>query len=169
MEERRVAAIPHVNVVGVTGPKEYGIMLTDQRSIFVLLKKQSATGYLLGGAVGWALASSMAEDRHVDFDNTAPETLATVPDSIIVPHNAIHFIRFKKSMGIYQLQIKYRDSRSKKKSLNAYVAPTAEYFKKKKAEGVKRKEAHKQYFTNVENAYRKALPLTVAVKTKWSE
>lgn len=169
MEERRVAAIPHVNISGAMGVREYGIMLTDQRTIFALLKEVKMTGAILGGAIGHALATSMAKERHVDLENTSPEQLAAKPDSIIVPHDSVDSIRFKKSVGTYYVQIKYKDFRGKKKKLNVAIVPTSEYLKKRKEEGVKRKEVLEQYSANVENAYRKALPLTVALNTRWSE
>lgn len=164
MEEKKIGAIPHVNVATAFGPKEYGLLVTEERTIFAILKETSKLGWAIGGTL---LSDAMGEDRHVNLEDTSADNLACYSGSICVPHNSLEQIQFKKTLGAHRMLMKYRNEKGKKKALDVFLVPAPEYFEKMKTTGVKPKEAREQYARNVQEVYRRALPLTVSTNAKW--
>jgi hypothetical protein len=168
MEEKKIGAIPHVNVVTPFGPKECGVLVTEERTIFALLREpRTAAGWVVAGAIGSAVANAVAKERCVDLGNTPPETLACYSGNICVPHNSLENLKFKKGVAANYMFMTYRNEKGKKKKLEVALVPTPEYIKRMKVSGVKPKEAKKQYAKSVEEVYRNALPLSVSTGTEW--
>lgn len=169
MDERKVGLIPYLVVPGAMGMKEYGVLLTDRQTIFVLEKKSSAgMGYAIGGVIGAAIANAASTRRAVDYENTPPEMLASDPKNIAVPHEAVNTLRLKRSFGgSYGLQLEYTDPAGKRRKVQALVSPPPELVKQQRAAGVKAKDATAAYAGKVREAFLAALPPTVAARTEW--
>lgn len=170
MGEEKVGLIPRVVVVGSWATNEYGVLITNERSIFVLEKTtKTGTGYVIGGVVGAAIAHSMADGRkRIDYNNRGIESLASSEESISIPHGKIKRMRLKKGFSVYNLLLEYSGAGGKAQKMKAQVAPPPEYIQKRKTEGVKSKVALQEYIQKVQRAYQRALPLGVQQRVEWA-
>lgn len=169
MHERKVALIPRVVVSGAMGPKEYGLVLTDRRAIFVLESASKAgLGAALGGAIGAAIAQGVAEKRFVDYDRADPDELAGEPKNLVVPYEALEEVRLKHSLGAAKLHLAFFTSEGKRKKVEGVLVPPDEWTRSKKAAGVKPKVAAAEYARTAQVALQSALPPAVAAKAEWS-
>lgn len=168
MPERKIAVIPHVVVAGALGPKEYGVLLTDERSIFVLENASKAgLGAVLGGAVGAAVAGGLATRKYVDYEHDDPERLASDPDNIAVPHGAIQSLQLKRTLASHVLRLEYVRPDGKSKKIAAQIVPTQDLIRQGKATGIRPKEVSADYARRVQEAFRQALPPNVAAGAEW--
>jgi len=168
VEERRVGLIPYLVVQGAMGPKEYGVLLTDRQTIFVLEKRSKAMmGGVLGGAIGAAIAHAATSRRSFDYENTPPDVLAADPKNVAIPHGAMSSLQLKRTFGSYALKIEYTNVDGKQKKLQAIVSPPPSLVKSRKAQGVNRKQASAEYANQVREAFQAAMPPTVAARAEW--
>ncbi|MCU0859244.1 MAG: hypothetical protein MUE55_01470 [Thermoplasmata archaeon] len=168
MGERKVAIIPLLVVAGALGPRQYGLLLTDQRSIFVLSSDSKAmVGGIVGGAIGAAIVEAMTEKRPVDYYNCDPVELALDKKNLCIPHSSISGIRLKKGMTGYHLKVEYADDEGKTRKLDATLAMPPELAEQRKAQGVKAKEALAEYVGSARRALEMALPAGVASTAVW--
>ncbi len=163
MTERKVAVVPHVVVSGALGPREYGILLTDERTIFVLESASKAgLGAVLGGVVGAAVAGGLATRTYVDYEHEDPERLASQEDNIAVPHRALQSLQIKKTLGSHVLRMEYVRPDGKAKKIAAQIVPTQDLFRQGRSTGLKPKEVSADYARKVQEAFRQALPPNMA-------
>lgn len=168
MVERKIAVVPHVVVTGALGPKEYGILLTDERAIFVLESaSKTGLGAALGGAVGAAIAGGLATRKYVDYGQEDPERLANDPDNIVVPHSSIQSLQLKKTLGSHVLRLEYVRADGKSKKIAAQVVPSVDLFRRGKQTGIRPKEVSADYARRVQEAFRQALPQNVLATAEW--
>lgn len=165
--ERKVALIPKVIMKGAMGPKEYGLILTDRRTIFVL-EKASKTALL--GVLGDALLS---DKKQVDYESEDLEKLAADSKSVVVPHADVESIELKSGFSsytmskMYTLLLEYKDAEGKRRSVKAFLTPPAGLVDGKKSEGQSKKAVLEEYAKSARKAFEIALPPTVAQKGKW--
>lgn len=108
MEERKIGLIPHAVVQGALGPKNYGILLTNERSIFVLEDSSKAMlGGIIGGAIGAMVAELAKSRREIDYLHEPIEMLASMKGSISIPHASLSSIFIKGRFSMYSLRIDY--------------------------------------------------------------
>lgn len=170
MEERKIGLAPRVMAQGAMGPKEYAVLVTDKRSIFVLeLKSKAGIGGVLGGAIGALIASAADSRRILDYENENPEMLASEKGSIAIPHDSLEHVRFKSGTLGNSMHIKYRTEAGKTKKLEVSLVPPSDYIRERKDTGVKGKAAMQEYVNEVQSLFRRALPLTAAAKVEWVE
>lgn len=168
MEEAKVAHIPRIIVSGATGLRDYGLLVTDRRSIFVLeTSGKELIGGVLGGAVGAAIARAASSKTSVDYDYASPGALAMMPKSVVVPHESIRRIALRRKFGAHRLRIDYVREDGKEKKFEAIVRPPERQLKESKARGVKPKQTIAEYADNVKRAYQQALPPAAAAKAEW--
>ncbi len=162
-----MALIPKVIMKGAMGPKEYGVLLTDQRAIFVLEKASTA---LVLGVLGDALLS---DKKEVDYRNESLDALAADEKNVVVRYGSIQKLHLKKGFSSYTMStaftllIDYTDQASKSKSVKAFLQPPMELVQQKKADGVKLKAVTEEYAKSARNALEKALPLSALQKGEW--
>ncbi|UCE90940.1 MAG: hypothetical protein JSV90_05805 [Methanobacteriota archaeon] len=167
MEERKIAVIPKVLLAGALGPKEYGILLTSERTIFVLKSSSKAgIGAVVGGAIGAAIADAVSKKKDHDYGNCDPAALAANDKNICVPHSSVTGVELKKRMSGYTIRMDYADDGGKKKLAGQLMLPD-ELRAKRKAEGVKAKVAMEDYAKMTQQAFELALPPTVAQNAEW--
>ena len=137
------------------GPKSYGLVITDGRSIFVLQSTSKAVlGGAIGGAVGAAIGQALSKDRGVNIEQSALGELADDPRNPVVPHTAIRRLRIRKSWGTYRLVIHYLQPGGKQRKISAELAVS---FQGAKQLGISVREFAERRGSEVRAAYKRAL------------
>jgi hypothetical protein len=168
VEETKIALVPRVVLTGAMGPRDYGLLLTDRRSIFVLeTNPKVLLGAVLGGAIGAAVAQSVSSRASVDYHGATPDDLAGRSKSIVVPHDSILRLAFRRKLGGHRLRIEYRREDGKSKTLDSVVVPPAEHLRGSKARGTRPKDATAAYADRVRVAFTRALPPAAAARAEW--
>lgn len=168
MEERRVAVIPRVLVQGALGPKEYGILLTSERSIFVLEKSSKAgVGAIVGGAIGAAIADAVSTKKSSDYGNCDLSALAADDKNICVQHSSVTGLEMKKKISGYTMKLQYADQGGKDRKLTGMLMMPDELTAKRKTEGVKAKVAMEEYAKMARQAFELAMPPSVIQNAEW--
>jgi len=165
--ETRIALIPRVMMKGAMGPKDYGLLITDRRSIFVLEKASKAA---LLGALGDALLS---DKKTFDYASEDIEKLALDEHNTVVPHEDIQKLHLKKGFSsytmsnAYTLLVDYTDTAGRSRSVKAFLTPTNEFLALKKNEGVDKKTAIEEYAQSARKAFEQALGVSAAGRAEW--
>ncbi len=163
MEERRIALIPRVVVSGAMGPKDYALLLTTSRSIFVLENASKAgIGAVLGGAVGAAVAEAISERKCTDYSRADPSALAADEANTCIPHSSVRALRLKKNWTGYNIRYEYEDASGKKRKVVGMLALPDELATRKRAEGMKPQAALEEYAKMARQAVELAMPPGVA-------
>ncbi|MEM2838552.1 MAG: hypothetical protein QXE18_00445 [Thermoplasmata archaeon] len=166
MSEKKLGLIPRVVVQGALGPKDYGILCTNERFIFIRESTSLATlGYFIGGIIGSAIADSAKSRKEVDYFNEPIEVLSTSKDAMTVSYSSILSIQVRRRFSEYNLNIDYYDSNRRKK-IRAIITPPDQFVTQKKTEGVRLKDIRRAYAEDVWKAFEKVLPLGVAQKVE---
>lgn len=169
MGEKKVGVVPKVVIAGALGPKEYGLLLTDQRMIFVLEKaSKMGVGAVLGGVIGAAIAEAATDRREYVYADADPSVLAQDEKNLVVTHSSIQKIRIKKNLGgAYQMIIEYANEDGKSKKLGGFLNPPGDLLDKRKAEGVKSKIVIEEYARRAQEALKLALPPSTVMNSEW--
>lgn len=150
------------------GPKQYGLLLTDQRSIFVLESSSKAVvGGIVGGAIGVAIAEAMSDRHAVDYYSCDPKQLALDKKNLCIPHPSVSRIRLKKGITGYHLKVEFADDGGKIRKIDATLTMPQELANQRKAQGVKTKDAMAEYAASARHALETALPAGVASIAEW--
>jgi hypothetical protein len=166
--ESKVAVVPGLKVTRSISVRTYVLLLTDQRSIFILQKESKAgLGAVLGGAVGAYIAEAMASVRQIDPDNLDPELLAGDVKNISVPHASLQHVKLRKLGRSYKLVLKYDRPGRVSGKLSAQVIPPRAYMRRKKAEGIGGGAARHEFALKVRRAFERALPPSIAHRMEW--
>jgi len=165
--EKKVALIPKVIMKGAMGPKQYGVLLTDQRAIFVLEKASKAA---VLGALGDAL---LGDKKEIDYKNENLDGLAADDKNVVVPYSGIQKLHLKKGFSsytmsnAYTLLVDFMDPTNKPRSIKAFLQPPEDLVQKKKAEGVDRKAVTEEYARNARKAFEQAMPPVASQRGEW--
>jgi hypothetical protein len=149
------------------GPKDYGVLLTDQRAIFVLEKVSRAA---VLGSLGDMLLN---DDRQVDYQNENLDQLAADTKNVVVPYVGIQKLHLKKGFSSYTMSnaftllIDYTDNANKSRSVKAFLVPPDDLIAKRKSEGVDRKAATEEYARNARKAIEQAMPPGALQRGEW--
>ena len=169
--EKKVGLIPRIIVPGGLGPKEYAVLITDKRSIFILeVSSKAGVAGVLGGAIGAAVAQAATTKRTFDYEQSDPDVLATDPKNFVVPHESLERIELKKAMlgPVYRLNLEYRVQDGKGKRVKSQLVPPSQLIRQKKQEGVGRGVLYLDYAKKVQELYQRALPSTAtAAFAEW--
>src|SRR5207249_9414749 len=115
--EPKLGVIPRVVKYGFGGIREYSILLTDRRFIFVLasLNRMFLVAAAIGGAIGAAVAGPASRDAssksrsYIFNDDT--ETLASLPNGLVIRYDGVRRLLLKKYPAAYERVIAYGMSR----------------------------------------------------------
>src|SRR5437879_12927981 len=95
--ERRLALIHRVIVPDQEHPKEYAILVTDRRSIFIRQKKTRGNFWLRREmSYGTALITDVVPKTLDDYEQTSMESLTADSANLTVLHDAIISLALKK-------------------------------------------------------------------------
>lgn len=171
MGENKIGLVPKVIAPGAMGPKEYGLLLTDQRSILVFHKKTNAVlGGAVGGVIGVLVADALTKERTVDYMNTSPEELARDDKNIVIPHGSLKAVRMKRHLGGgYSLRMEYSTPEGKERKVSLTLMVPEELAEQKRAQGIKAKAMADDYAQKVQDALKRALPAGAQQYAEWME
>ena len=180
--ERKVALVHRVIVPDKDYPKEYAILLTDRRSIFILQRK-TRSSFVLRGEMryGTALVTDVQPKTLEDYENASLESLLVEASNIAVPHDAVISLLMTKGepnfrlqdlfiwltmrrqghkFHVYDFEMDYRDSANQETKLRFYMVPLGVYFKSRR-ETQTRESILRDYAVDALQIFREVLPTTV--------
>ncbi len=153
---------------GWQGEQEGALLLTNQRSIFVVEKASSRNlGFLVGGWVGAVIAEAGAKKRKFDYGRIEPQSFAADPNNLVVPHGALQ--RLEASGGLDELKILLDcvGPAGKSRRLKLTIAPPQEMFSERRFQGANRAAAVSEFGRGIMESYRRAMPPGVFQRTAW--
>ncbi len=170
LDETVAGLIPRIILQRLLGPKDYALLVTDRRSIFVHeVVSETGIGRVSGGVVGAAVVQAPTSGRKFAFERPDPDVLATDPKNFVIPHEWLERIEMKKSiMGpLYRFNIEYMTKFGRVKKVKGRLVP-AEMSRRRKQEGTERMMLYHDYARKFQEVYDRALPATAsAAITEW--
>ncbi len=151
MLESRLALIHRVLVQDKDYPKEYAILVTDSRSIFIRQEKTRSSYWLRGEMkFGTALMTDVIPKTLEDYEQTSLESLTTDAANLTVPHETVTSLVMRKEepefrareffvwltmrrqghrFQVYHFEMNYRRSPNSETMIRFYMVPLGAYFK----------------------------------------
>ena len=179
--ERRLALIHRVIVPDEEYPKEYSILVTDQRSIFIRQEKTRSSFVLRQEMrIGTALVTDVIPKALEDYEETSLQTL-TADSRMTVPHDAVtslvmkadkfeyrkrdFFVRIvmkrqKEIFQVYNFEMNYWQSPDRKVAIRFYAVPLGMYFKPRRQTQT-RETVLREYATDSLEIFQKVLPTKI--------
>ena len=180
--ERRLALIHRVIVPDQEHPKEYAILVTDRRSIFIRQKKTRGNFSLRREiSYGTALITDVVPKTLEDYEQTGVESLTADSTNIMVPHEAVISLAMKKEeqkprkydffvrltmrmqqeeFQVYDFEMNYRESRNSETMIKFYMVPLGAYFKPRRQTQA-RETILREYATDALEIFQKVLPAKI--------
>src|SRR6266705_4202769 len=176
--ERRLALIHRVIVPDEEYPKEYAILVTDQRSIFIRQEKTRSSFVLRQEMrIGTALVTDVIPKSLEDYEETSLQTLAADSRNLIVPHDAVtslvmkadkfeyrkrdFFVRIvmKRQKEIFQVY-NFEMSPDLNLSIKFYAVRSGVYFENRRQTQT-RETILREYAADTLKIFREVLPTTI--------
>ncbi len=176
--ERRLALIHRVIVPDEEYPKEYSILVTDQRSIFIRQEKTRSSFVLRQEMrIGTALVTDVIPKTLEDCEETSLQTLTADSRNLTVPHDAVtslvmkadkfeyrkrdFFVRIvmKRQKEIFQVY-NFEMSPDLKLSIKFYAVPSGVYFKHRRQTQT-RETILREYAADTLKIFREVLPTRI--------
>jgi len=177
--ERKVALVHRVIVPDMGYPKEYAILLTDHRSIFIHQKK-TRSSFVLRGEMryGTALVTDVEPKTLEDYNQTSLEWLAADASNIAIPHDAVISLVMTKGepkfrlrdffvwltmrrqghkFHVYDFQMNYRNGANQETKIRFYMVPLGVYFKPRRQTQT-RETILSEYAMDALQIFQKVLP-----------
>ena len=149
--ERKVALVHRVIMPDKDYPKEYALLITDRRSIFIRQEK-TRSSFVLRGEMryGTAMVTDVQPKTLEDYEQTSLESLAADGSNIAVPHKAVISLVMTKGepnfrlkdlfiwltmrrqghkFHVYDFEMNYRDNANLETGIRFYMVPLGVYFK----------------------------------------
>ena len=180
--ERRLALIHRVIVPDQEHPKEYAILVTDRRSIFIRQKKTRGNFWLRREiSYGTALITDVVPKTLEDYEQTSVESLTADSTNIMVPHEAVISLAVKKEeqkprkydffvrltmrmqreeFQVYDFEMNYRESPNSETMIKFYMVPLGAYFKPRRQTQT-RETILREYATDALEIFQKILPAKI--------
>ncbi|HEV2390042.1 MAG TPA: hypothetical protein VGS04_04880 [Nitrososphaerales archaeon] len=151
LPERRLALIHRVLVPSEDYPKEYAVLVTDRRSVFMRQPK-TRNAFVLRGEMrfGTALVTDVVPKTLEDYARTSLESLAADRVNLVVPHESVtslamrkddpqfrrrdFFVRLtmrrqRETFQVYNFQMDWRAGSARHAKIRFYAVPLGAYFK----------------------------------------
>ncbi|TMI59633.1 hypothetical protein E6H12_11465 [Candidatus Bathyarchaeota archaeon] len=177
--ERKVALVHRVIMPDKDYPKEYALLLTDRRSIFILQRK-TRSSFVLRGEMryGTALVTDVEPKTLEDYENASLESLAVEASNITVPHDAVISLVMTKGepnfrlqdlfiwltmrrqghkFHVYDFEMNYRDNANLETRVRFYMVPLGVYFKPRRQTQT-RETILREYAMDALQIFQKVLP-----------
>lgn len=177
--ERKLALIHRVLVQDEDYPKEYAVLVSDRRSIFIRQEKTRSSFTLRGEMkYGTALVTDVASKTLTDYEHSSTDSLSNDTTNITVPHQAVvslelgkdvqkpgildFFVRLtmrmqKEEFQVYNIEMKYLVGPNQTEIIKFYMVPLGEYFKPKRSTQTRETILREYALANLE-IFRKVLP-----------
>jgi hypothetical protein len=180
--EKRLALIHRVLVPDKDYPKEYAILVTDTRSIFIR-QERTRSGFVLRGEIrfGTALVTDTKPRTLEDYEQRSLESLESDTRNITIPHEAVILLalkteeqRFRKrdffvwltmkrqghKFQVYDFEMTYHNSPNSETMIKFYMVPLGIYFKPRRQIET-RQAILKDYAIDALDTFRKVLPARI--------
>src|SRR6266571_7416054 len=177
--ERKVGLVDRVIVADKDYPKEYAILVTDRRSIFIRQKK-TRSSFVLRGEMryGTALVTDVVPKTLEDYEKTTLESLASDSENLTIPHSSLLSIVLKKEVPkfrlrdtfiwltmrrqgeifqVYYLDITYLKYQNEQRKVQMYMVPLGAYFKPRRLTQT-RETILREYALEGIRSYQQVLP-----------
>ena len=174
-----LALIHRVIVPDKEYPKEYAILVTDRRSIFIHQKK-TRSNFVLRGEMkyGTALVTDVEPKTLNDYEQTSLESLMAETGNLFVPHDSVTSLvmdreepRFRvrdffiwltmKRQGeifqVYDFEMRYLQNPNREAGIRFYAVPLGAYFKPRRQTKT-RETLLREYAMDVLKTFQKVLP-----------
>ena len=179
LPERRLALIHRVIVPDKDYPKEYAILVTDRRSIFILQRK-TRSSFVLRGEMryGTALVTDVQPKTLEDYEKTSLKSLATDASNIAIPHDTVISLVMTKGepkfrlrdffvwltmrrqghkFHVYDFEMNYRGKANLETGIRFYMVPLGVYFKPRRQTQT-RETILREYAMDALQIFQKVLP-----------
>jgi hypothetical protein len=180
--ERRLALIHRVIVPDSDYPKEYTVLVTDSRSVFIRQKK-SRSSFVLRGEMryGTALVTDVQPKTLEDYEGSNLESLAADASNIAIPHGSVTSLvmtegdpkfrlqdlfvwltmrRQGHTFHVYDFEMNYMDSTNQETRIRFYAVPLGAYFKLRRQTQT-RETILRDYAVDALQIFRKVLPAEI--------
>ncbi|HZY47551.1 MAG TPA: hypothetical protein VFE96_07115 [Candidatus Bathyarchaeia archaeon] len=177
--ETRIALIHRVIIPDEDYPKEYGILITDRRSIFIRLEK-TRNSFALRGEMryGTALITDVEPKTLRDYEGASADSLATNVENLAIPHENVLSLTMKKDLPkprwyeffvrltmrmqredfqVYNFELEYRGNTGSQTHIKFYMVPLGAYFKPKRQTQT-RDTILREYAMEALSIFQKVLP-----------
>jgi hypothetical protein len=180
--EKRVALIHRVIIPDKDFPKEYAVLVTDRRSIFIRQKKTRSTFVLRGEMrYGTALVTDVVPKILEDYEKTTLESLAFDSENLTIPHSSVLSVILKKEIPkfrlrdtfiwltmrrqgeifqVYHLEMIYLNNRNEQCKVQMYMVPLGAYFKPRRQTQT-RETILREYALEGRQSFRQVLPVGI--------
>ena len=180
--EKRLALIHRVIIPDEEYPKEYAILVTDHRSIFIRQKKSRSNFWLRREiSYGTALITDIAPKTLEDYEQSSLESLTDDSSNITVPHEWVVSLALKKDVQkprrydffvrltmrlqreefqVYDFEMIYRQGASSETVIKFYMVPLGAYFKPRRQTQT-RETILREYATGALEIFQKVLPAKI--------
>jgi len=177
--ERRLALVHRVIVPDKEYPKEYAILVTDRRSVFIRQRKTRRSFVLrYEMRIGTALVTDVTPKTLEDYAQTSLESLIADDANLTVPHDAVisiamrteeherrrrHFFlwlvmrRQGEVFQVYDFEMKYRLGPHQDATVKFYMVPLGAYFKPRR-QTQSRETILREYAADALEIFQKVLP-----------
>ena len=179
VSERKLALVHRVIVPDKDYPKEYAILVTDRRSIFIRQKK-TRSSFVLRGEMryGSAMVTDVQPKTLEDYEQTNLESLAADASNIAVAHSAVISLVMTKGepnfrlqdlfiwltmrrqghkFHVYDFEMNFRDSANQETKIRFYMVPLGVYFKPRRLSQT-RETILREYAVDALQIFQKVLP-----------
>ena len=177
--ERRVALIHRVIVADNEHPKEYAILVTDSRSIFIRQEKTRSSYWLRGEMrFGTALVTDVIPKTLEDYEQTSLESLTSDTANLTVPHEEVISLVMRREQPefrareffvwltmrrqgnrfqVYHFEMNYRHGPDNETGIRFYMVPLGAYFKPRR-QTKSRETILREYAMDALGLFQKVLP-----------
>jgi hypothetical protein len=182
MPETRLALIHRVIMPDTDYPKEYAVLVTDGRSIFIRQKK-TRSSFVLRGEMryGTALVTDVQPKTLEDYEGSNLESLAADASNIAIPHDSVTSLAMTKGepkfrlqdlfvwltmrrqghkFHVYSFEMNYVNSANQDTRIRFYAVPLGVYFKPRRQTQT-RETILRDYAVDALQIFRKVLPVEI--------
>ncbi len=180
--EKRLALIHRVIVPDKEYPKEYALLVTDSRSIFIRLEKTRSSYWLRGEMkFGTALVTDVIPKTLEDYERIGLESLTGDNTNLTVPHEDVTSLALKKEepqfrareffvwltmrrqghrFQVYHFEMNCLQSSNSETVIKFYMVPLGAYFKPRRQTQT-REMILQEYATVALEIFQKVLPARI--------
>ena len=179
-KERRITLIHRVLVPDEDYPKEYAVLVTDRRSIFIRQPK-TRSDFWLQGEMRWgtALITDVVPKTLQDYASADLDQLSGDPLNIAVPHASVSSLamkgdkptfrarefwvrwtmqRQKEVFQVYNFEMTYQKSPGQASKVQFFAVPLGAYFKPKRQTQT-RETILREFAEDILEIYRGLIPV----------
>ena len=183
LNEKRIALVHRVIVPDKEYPKEYVILVTDKRSIFIQ-QQRTRHPFVLRGEMryGTSLVTDVTPKTLEEYEHENLEFLSNGPENITVPHDKVASFtmnadkpmfrwrdlwvwltmrRQGEIFQVYNFEIKYQNN-SNLETVKFYAVPLGMYFKPRRQTQT-RETILREYANNILETYHTVLPASIFI------